>query len=455
MEPGLLAFQLFSYRKPQDVPRLWDIFEAALQDDPFANETFRSKFGEAQQIPGMGFKLTFGLYWIRPNVFPCLDRNLRTFQNIEVAPRELTIERYTEIRDILRAKHPSLPQMTWQAYETIKKSGGSTGTLPGPSANNASDPGGPQPAPNVSPAAKGAQPYTLADILTDGSFVPANQLQRMQRQLASKKNLILQGAPGTGKTYLAKRLAYTLIGARDDSRITRVQFHQALTYEDFVWGLRPTPNGAGFDRVEGSLLQLAAKAAADKEGRPFVLIIEEINRGNPSQVFGEILTLIEADKRAREHAITLTHSRSGDSPFFVPPNLFIIGTMNVADRSIAMVDFALRRRFAFETLDPQYGDAFRSHCKARKVPDKLISRMTTAVAKVNSIIENDYHLGPNYVIGHSYLCPPREFTSADEAENWYLETVDTQLRPLLTEYWYDRAEQVECATEILRNPPIQ
>ena len=201
-------------------------------------------------------------------------------------------------------------------------------------------------------------PYSVRDIIDDGCFLAAALLQTVLERLRDKKNLILQGPPGTGKTWLAKRLAYALIGRRSEIRVRPFQFHPNLSYEDFVRGWRPE-EGAGLQLVDGPFLEAVEAAAGDQDDN-YVLVIEEINRGNPAQIFGEMLTLLEADKRTRDEAIALSYRRRPDERVHIPPNLYVIGTMNVADRSLALVDFALRRRFAFVDLEPTFGEAWRN-----------------------------------------------------------------------------------------------
>ena len=192
--------------------------------------------------------------------------------------------------------------------------------------------------------------YTLQSILQEGCFLPKPKLQTILSRLKSKKNLILQGPPGTGKTWLARRLAYALIGHKDDARVRRLQFHPNLSYEDFIRGLRPNADGR-LDLVDGPFLASITQAVNDPDSA-HVIVIEEINRGNPAQIFGEMLTLLEADKRNPDEALILQHPKNPDERVHIPPNLHVIGTMNIADRSIALVDLALRRRFAFIDLVP-------------------------------------------------------------------------------------------------------
>lgn len=288
--------------------------------------------------------------------------------------------------------------------------------------------------------------YGVADIVAEGCFVPEVELHSMLKRWAAKKNLILQGPPGTGKTWLAKRLAKALIGQKNvtDEQLRVVQFHPALSYEDFVRGYRPCGDGR-LTLTDGLFLQVVQAAIAQPDVE-HVLIIEEINRGNPAQVLGEMLTLLECSKRSRAEAMELAYSKSRGEKVYVPENLYVIGTMNVADRSLALVDLALRRRFAFVSLSPSLNIAWQQWCSNKGMDATAIAHIQTCMAALNNEIAADRALGAQFQIGHSYVTPHEPVA---DAQAWFAEVVLSEIGPLLNEYWFDTPERANEAIALL------
>jgi MoxR-like ATPase len=289
------------------------------------------------------------------------------------------------------------------------------------------------------------EPYTLNDLIAEGCFIDPDQLAIIQARLTEKKNLILQGPPGTGKTWLAKRLANLIVGYRDFDNIKAIQFHPNMSYEDFIRGYRPSSNGK-LELIDGPFIEIANQARNDANTN-YVIVIEEINRGNPAQIFGEMLTLLEANKRTAHEALELTYKREHEKGFFIPDNLYVIGTMNIADHSLAMVDFALRRRFAFFSLHPNFGDRWLEYMteKTTIAPQKLLN-WQQRMHQLNQLISEDPMLGAAFTIGHSYLTSNKAITDAD---NWFRNIIYTEIQPLLAEYWFDEPNKIEDAIELL------
>lgn len=288
-------------------------------------------------------------------------------------------------------------------------------------------------------------PFAVENIVAEGCFLPRSQIEAILKRLRSKKNLVLQGPPGTGKTWLARRLAYALIGSKDDRQLVSVQFHPNLSYEDFVRGWRPTDNGR-LDLVDGVFLRTIA-AARSKPELPFVVVIEEINRGNPAQIFGELLTLTEDSKRSPDEAMQLAYPRDAEL-VYVPENLFVIGTMNIADRSLALVDLALRRRFAFIDLEPELNERWEQWLNRFGFNDEVVSHIRNRIVALNQQITKDKKLGPQFQIGHSYVTPHLGQT-VEDPRDWFRQVVKTEISPLLHEYWYDDPEAARKASDQL------
>lgn len=288
---------------------------------------------------------------------------------------------------------------------------------------------------NPIPASESKAPYTREDFL-DEVYISEGELDKLLSLLSRKKNLIIQGAPGTGKTFAAKRLAYTLMEAVDDDRIEFVQFHQNYSYEDFVMGFRPTEEG--FELRNGIFYRFCQRAAS-KPNEDFFFIIDEINRGNVSKIFGELLMLIEDSHRG--DAVTLAYN---GMTFSVPKNLYIIGMMNTADRSLALIDYALRRRFAFYEMSPALqSEGFLEELAS--YDSEPLNKLIAQVVQLNEEISSDRSLGCGFQIGHSYFC------NLEDVSNETLESiVDTEIVPMLEEYWFDDEEKVRSWQKALK-----
>ncbi len=285
---------------------------------------------------------------------------------------------------------------------------------------------------------KRIEAYDLSNIKKDGCFIEVSELEGILSTLRDKKNMILQGPPGTGKTWLAKRLAMALIGEKQPEQIKAVQFHPNLAYEDFIRGWRPSGHGQ-LTLCDGPFLEWVHNAQK-YPSKKFIVVIEEINRGNPAQIFGEMLTLLEADKRTPEEALHLSYTKEDDEPVYIPSNLYVIGTMNVADRSLALVDLALRRRFAFVSLKPLYDDNWRNWVHEKKgISTETLNVIQHHMRELNNAISDDSRLGEQFQIGHSYFTPAKGHEVANE-KKWYQQVVRTEIAPLLDEYWYDDPE---------------
>ena len=267
--------------------------------------------------------------------------------------------------------------------------------------------------------------YTKDDFL-EQVYMSEERYDALKSVLMNKKNIILQGAPGVGKTFAARRLAYSIMGEKDDNRIEFVQFHQNYSYEDFVMGYKPS--GDGFELKNGIFYRFCQRAA-NQPKKEFFFIIDEINRGNMSKIFGELLMLIEKDYRGMK----ATLAYNGLS-FTVPENLYIIGMMNTADRSLAMIDYALRRRFSFFEMNPGFdSEGFIQY--QNSLNSETLDKIVESIQELNNEIARDKSLGKGFCIGHSYFCGRDVCT-----DEWLRSVIEYDIIPMLGEYWFDEPD---------------
>lgn len=459
-------FRYAEKRGAEDIDTLWHVFAAAqalVEDDrPGTRDKFIEAYDAATQVWGVAWNLSTGLYWATPWEFPTLDSQSRHYIQKRLgvpittpAPQApCDAATYLQLADDLRTRFaeddypvhsfPELSLASWQFKDAT----------PAPREDDATpdmahDDSGDDLAAEVVQSQAPIVSFTLDDITRDGCFMSEPELELMLDRLRTKKNLILQGPPGTGKTWLAKRLAFALMGQKDESKVRAVQFHPNLSYEDFVRGWRPT--GEGKLTLADGVFMEAIKAAKKEPAAKFVVVIEEINRGNPAQVFGELLTLLEAGKRTPNEALELCYPDADGvrRPVHIPENLHVIGTMNIADRSLAMVDLALRRRFAFVGLEPRLGPAWRNWVVSTcGVDEALAPDIERRMADLNEQIAADARLGKQFRIGHSYVTPVHRL-DAGGTRRWFQQVVETEIGPLLEEYWFDSPVEARQATSRL------
>jgi 5-methylcytosine-specific restriction protein B len=457
-------FRYGDKRGEGDIDKLWDLFAAAAalaeSDQPDQRDQFIAGYDAAIDVWGASWNLSTGLYWSHPWEFPTLDSNSRSFLTGRLQMRIPTIgpqkpcsgATYLKLVDDLKARfseesYPvhSFPELSLAAWH-----------YKGPEESQAeADQGGATPNEDEEDAAivdpvqtpAPAVPYDVDDILREGCFLERREIDRLLERLRTRKNLILQGPPGTGKTWMAKRLAFALMGERDEARVRAVQFHPNLSYEDFVRGWRPSGDGK-LTLADGVFME-AIRAALSRPEAHFVVIIEEINRGNPAQIFGELLTLLEAGKRTPREALELCYPDADGirRPVHVPENLFVIGTMNIADRSLALVDLAFRRRFAFVGLEPRLGEAWRGWVTEKGgVDPALVDDIERRIVALNAQIAEAF--GRQFEIGHSYVTPTAKLEPGATRE-WFRQVAETEIGPLLDEYWFDAPKSAREALDRL------
>lgn len=425
-------------RDKDDILHLWELFEAAVTyaDKPTesSKERFIEWYDKVREQKGIYWNLSIGLYWIRPFTYLNLDERNRNYL-MQKEPYSEKITKITDLKlppsakDYLKlisackeifadpnSPHKSFPELSLAAWES---------TIDTATANQKRDD---DDSVMIEEQEDVYESYTEDDFLKE-VFMDAERYHTLVNLLKYKKNIILQGAPGVGKTFVAKRLAFSIMGQKDTSRIQMVQFHQSYSYEDFIEGYRPSKDS--FELKSGPFYDFCQKAKNDPD-RYYFFIIDEINRGNVSKIFGELMMLIERDKRGE--ALRLLYS---DEDFSVPKNVYIIGTMNTADRSLAIIDYALRRRFAFFELEPAFDSkGFREYMNQANNPK--LNKLVETIKDLNNEISNDESLGSGFRIGHSYLCTDGEVT-----DEWLECVVNYELLPLLEEYWFDQPEKVE------------
>ncbi len=450
-------------RGADDIDALWKVFVAASKmvdgDQLDTRDAFIGAYDEATQVWGVAWNLSTGLYWAHPWEFLTLDSQSRHYINKRLGLNVVINglqgpcdgREYLKLLDDLRSRFgedgypvhsfPDLSLASWMYKDPVDEPvpTGDIGTNAGAEQETEGE------VREAFQVAAPIVPYSVEDILKDGCFLERAEIDRLLDRLRTKKNLILQGPPGTGKTWLAKRLAFALMGRKDDSKVRAVQFHPNLSYEDFVRGWRPT--GEGKLSLADGLFMEVIKAASKDPSSKFFVVIEEINRGNPAQIFGELLTLLEAGKRTPNEALELCYPDADGKrrPVHIPENLYVVGTMNIADRSLALVDLALRRRFAFVGLEPRLGSVWRDWVVTECAVDPgLVADIERRIAELNDQIAADARLGKQFRIGHSYLTPAHRLEAGD-TKKWFQQVVETEIGPLLDEYWFDAPDETQKA----------
>ncbi len=447
-------------RKDDDIDNLWTLFRyAIIYADSIRTEIDRKEFIEIYnkviKQSCIKWNITMGLFWVRPYMFLNLDSrsrwyitnycpeiingNKRIFREVPDGERYLTLcDSASSVAKSGRYSFADIPELSREAWIESERVNQETRNARSAQQTDGEEEEDSLEVDEPVPAACGSvYPHYGAEEFLREVYMSEDDYNTLTDLVREKKNVILQGAPGVGKTYAAERLAYSVMGVRDSERVLTVQFHQSYSYEDFVCGYRPTEAG-GFELVKGPFYEFCKRAESDAENDYF-FIIDEINRGNLSKIFGELFMLIEKDKRAKTK-LRLLYS---NEKFSVPSNLYIIGTMNTADRSLAMLDYALRRRFVFFDMQPGFdSDGFLEY--SSNLNSEKFNALVGSVKTLNKVIEADATLGEGFRIGHSYFCDVK----SDEQLH---KIVEYELIPLLKEYWFDEPAKVKEWSGVLRS----
>lgn len=443
-------YKFIGDRKDDDISNLWKLFIAAMNYTKVKSEGNKKNFADNFDIvinqKGVGPRITMGLYWIAPDEYLNLDSRNRWYifesgkmasdfvgqlPSFKIKP---SAAEYFEIMDLIRDHLKSthydfkdFKELSYEAWRYSEEVNRQNSELP---LKDTSKSGAPIECDKS--AAEALENYPKYDSVKfrEEVYMDKESYEKLVSLLKNKKNVILQGPPGVGKTYAAKRLAYSMMGEKNEDRVMMVQFHQSYSYEDFIMGIRPTVDS--FELKKGAFYKFCEKASANLDNQYF-FIIDEINRGNLSKIFGELFMLIENDKRGIN--IPTLYS---DEDFSVPKNVYIIGMMNTADRSLAMLDYALRRRFAFYEIKPGFEtDGFKKY--KNEIGNPKFNQLISCVNDLNLAIQSDDSLGEGFCIGHSFFC------NLDKSvkDKVLSSIVEYELIPLLTEYWFDEKEKVK------------
>lgn len=453
-------YKFIGERGKSDIQNLWNVFEAALYYADTHSEKSREELIKYYNLvltqKGIKWNLTMGLFWIRPFEYINLDSINRWYlSNPNNIPEEFInnannfkfvfsgedyLNLCSDCREILESgnySYDNFPELSRVAFALAEEINAEKKRLAYEDREENKHPinGENQNFENEEYISDNLEDiYTTKNRYTESDFLEEVYLDEekyyiLKKLLSYKKNIILQGPPGVGKTFAAKRLAYSIIGEKNQDRVMTIQFHQNYSYEDFMMGFRP--NECGFELKKGPFYNFCKKAEQNPNNDYF-FIIDEINRGNLSKIFGELFVLMENDKRGTE--IKLLYS---DEIFSIPKNLYIIGTMNTADRSLAIIDYALRRRFAFFEFEPAFdSDGLKKYLEEKN--SYKLNKLIETIKKLNTDIRNDESLGKDFCIGHSFFC------FNEEIDDYILKSVvDYEIIPLLKEYWFDENDKID------------